>query len=64
MSSRIHDEIRELAQANDAVILAHNYQHPEVQEVADFVGDSFELAKVGREVPPIDDCLLRRPFHG
>ncbi|HYE79517.1 MAG TPA: quinolinate synthase NadA [bacterium] len=51
MALTIQEEIRQLAQEQGAVILAHNYQHPEVQEIADFIGDSFELAKVGREVP-------------
>lgn len=38
------DNIRALATENNAIILAHNYQVAEVQEVADFVGDSLGLA--------------------
>jgi quinolinate synthase len=39
-------EVRELARQRDAVILAHNYQLPEIQEVADHVGDSLGLSRV------------------
>src|ERR687898_202434 len=38
-------EVRELAAARNAVILAHNYQVPEVQDVADYVGDSLGLSR-------------------
>jgi quinolinate synthase len=40
------DEIRQLAAERDAVILAHNYQLPEVQDIADHVGDSLALARL------------------
>src|SRR3712207_4630024 len=43
--ARLVDEVRALAEERNAVILAHNYQVPEVQGVADFVGDSLGMSR-------------------
>ena len=42
---QLQEEVRALARERGAVILAHNYQVPEVQDVADFVGDSLGLSQ-------------------
>jgi quinolinate synthase len=47
----LQDEVRQLARERNAVILAHNYQVPEVQDVADFVGDSLGLSIEAARTP-------------
>ncbi|RJX25593.1 MAG: quinolinate synthase NadA [Dethiobacter sp.] len=43
------ERIQELKRLRNAVVLAHNYQLDEVQDVADFVGDSFELSRIAAQ---------------
>jgi len=49
-TSEIEKEINELKAKRNAVILAHNYQRAEVQAIADFTGDSLELARKATQV--------------
>ena len=44
-TERLRQHISVLKKKLNAVIVAHNYQRPEVQDIADFVGDSFELSR-------------------
>ncbi|MDD1673985.1 MAG: quinolinate synthase NadA [Methanomicrobiales archaeon] len=47
---KIRDRIQDLKEERDAIILAHNYQIDEVQDIADFVGDSLELSRTASVV--------------
>jgi quinolinate synthase len=50
----LHEEIRALKKQRNAVIVAHNYYRPEILKVADFVGDSLELALMASRVKDAD----------
>jgi quinolinate synthase len=50
----LHDEIRRLKKQRNATIVAHNYYRPEILKVADFVGDSLELALMAAQVKDAD----------
>lgn len=49
------DRIRALKKEKNAVILAHYYTYPEIQEVADYVGDSLYLSKIAKD---LDEDLI------
>jgi quinolinate synthase len=50
----LHEEIRALKRERNAVIVAHNYYRPEILKIADFVGDSLELALMAAHVKDAD----------
>lgn len=49
--SKTIERIKELKEERKALLLVHNYQRREIQEIGDFVGDSLELAKIGQKDP-------------
>ena len=48
-TATLAEEIQDLKRARRAVLLAHHYQEPEIQDLADCIGDSLELARKARE---------------
>ena len=48
--NELQKEIIQLKEEKNAIILAHNYQPKEIQEIADFLGDSLELCNKAAEV--------------
>ena len=54
MSNSLQDEIQKLKKEKNAIILAHNYQPKEIQEIADFLGDSLELCIKASEIDDKD----------
>jgi len=55
------EEIKRLARERNATILAHNYQLPEIQDVADHVGDSLALSRIAAEAP--EDTIVFCGVH-
>ena len=49
MTNQLSEKILKLKKEKNAIILAHLYQIPEIQEIADYVGDSYYLSKVARD---------------
>lgn len=47
----LQDKMKKLKDEKDAIILAHYYVNDEIQEIADFVGDSYALAKIAKTAP-------------
>lgn len=59
--SNLDDEIRRLKQERNAVLLAHYYQESEIQELADFIGDSLQLAQEAQRTQA--DVILFAGVH-
>ncbi len=62
--SDLQNRIKQLKQEKNAVILAHYYVHDEVQEIADYIGDSFYLSKVATKTDADTIVFLRCFVYG
>lgn len=49
MTNQLSEKILELKKEKNAIILAHLYQNPEIQEIADYIGDSYYLSEIARD---------------
>ena len=58
------ERITQLKKEKDAVILAHYYVPDEVQEIADYVGDSFYLSRIATQIPQKTICFAGVRFMG
>ncbi len=56
MGKNIIEEIQKLKKERNAIILAHYYQPDEIQEIADYVGDSYYLSEIARDA--IEDTIV------
>ena len=63
-TSFLKNEIMRLKKEKDVVILAHNYEIPDVQDVADFTGDSLGLSRLAATVPQKNNTVLWCSFYG